>query len=139
MSYTNFFAAQVMYYFVIAGSLEADKGVDDLWQHGKSDGWKDYSNFVALFPKHMQVFMSGFPFVFCDKKYWGVEKRELLWGDVIMEEHNEKRKNLLRVVSLVADESMAVWIPKTSKSGGLPCITYKARIPDRLGTMFRNP
>jgi len=126
---------------MIAGSLEVDKGVDGLWQRGKSDGWKDYSNFGRFLPKaYMQVFMSGFPFVFCDKKYWGINKRELPW-DVIMpfvEEHNEKRKNLLRVVYLVADESMGVWIPKTSKSGGLPNITYEARKPDPLGTMFRN-
>lgn len=35
--------------------------------------------------------------------------------------------------------TQSVWIPKTSKTGGLvPNITYESRKPDPLGTMFRN-
>ncbi len=126
---------------MIAGPLEVGKGVEGLWQRGDSNGWKKHANFGQFIPRdYMKAFFAGFPFVFCDEKYWSVNKRELPW-DVIMpfmEEFNEKRKNLIRVVYLVADESMGVWIPKTSKTGGLPNITYESRKPDPLGTMFRN-
>ena len=39
---------------------------------------------------------------------------------------------------MVLDESMSSWRPKTIKFGGLPNITYKARKPKPLGTMFKN-
>ena len=126
---------------MIAACLEVDKGVEGLWQRGDSKGWKKHANFGQFIPKnYMKAFMAGFPYVFCDEKYWTVNKSQLPW-DVIMpfmNEYNDKRKNLLRVVYLVADESMGVWIPKTSKTGGLPHITYERRKPDPLGTMFRN-
>lgn len=126
---------------MIAACLEVDKGVEGLWQRGDSKGWKKHANFGQFIPKnYMKAFMAGFPYVFCDEKYWTVNKNQLPW-DVIMpfmNEYNDKRKNLLRVVYLVADESMGVWIPKTSKTGGLPHITYERRKPDPLGTMFRN-
>jgi len=36
------------------------------------------------------------------------------------------------------DDLVSVWITKTSKTGGLPQITYEQRKPDPLGTMFHN-
>jgi hypothetical protein len=34
---------------------------------------------------------------------------------------------------LVADESMSAWVPRTSKTGGLPNISFIKRKPEPLG------
>lgn len=44
----------------------------------------------------------------------------------------------MNVLELMLDESMSGWRPKTSKTGGLPHISYEARKPVPLGTMLRN-
>ena len=51
---------------------------------------------------------------------------------------NQKRRDLVRMVYLLMDESMPAWHPKTSATGGLPNITFKLRKPKSLGTMFKN-
>ncbi len=45
---------------------------------------------------------------------------------------------MLKTVYLIMDESMSAWQPKTSKTGGLPNITYEPRKPKPLGTIFKN-
>jgi hypothetical protein len=55
-----------------------------------------------------------------------------------MNKFNERRKNLLRTLLLILDESMSGWQPKTTITGGLPKLTWEPRNPVPLGTMFRN-
>jgi Transposase IS4 len=56
----------------------------------------------------------------------------------VLDGFNNKRKDLFQVILLVLDESMSGWRPKTSKTGGLPNISFEPRKPVPLGTMFRN-
>ena len=44
----------------------------------------------------------------------------------------------MKSVYMVLDESMSAWRPKTSQYGGQPNLTYGARKPKPLGTMFKN-
>ena len=51
---------------------------------------------------------------------------------------NSHRKNLLKCSNhLCFDEMMSTWRPRTSKTGGLPNITYIIRKPEPLGTEFK--
>ena len=51
---------------------------------------------------------------------------------------NEKRSDLMVVIMAILDESIAGWLPKTSKTGGLPNISHEPRKPVSLGTLFHN-
>ncbi len=55
-----------------------------------------------------------------------------------VEAFNQKRRELLRTVFLLMDESMSAWRPKTLATGGLPNVTYEPRKPKPLGTMYKN-
>jgi hypothetical protein len=49
-------------------------------------------------------------------------------------EFNEHRREIIQHSSmLVADESMSAWVPRTSKTGGLPNISFIKRKPEPLG------
>ena len=52
--------------------------------------------------------------------------------------YNGQRRTLLKSVSIIADESILSWCPKTSKLGVIPNISYEPRKPVPLGTMFKN-
>ena len=52
---------------------------------------------------------------------------------------NESRRELMyssRI--LVFDESMSSYMPRTTKTGTLPNLSYVARKPEPLGTEFKN-
>jgi hypothetical protein len=55
-----------------------------------------------------------------------------------MNKFNECCKNLLRTLLLILDESMSVWRPKTTMTGGLSKLTWEPRKHVPLGTMFQN-
>ena len=61
--------------------------------------------------------------------------------DVILpflDEYNDKRRKLLRVLFLLCDETMSGYCPKTSKTRDLPNLSHEPRKPVSLGTMLRN-
>ena len=57
---------------------------------------------------------------------------------LLVQAFNGKRTDLIKSTYLVLDESMSAWRPTTTKTGGLPNITYEPREPKPLGTMFKN-
>ena len=53
-------------------------------------------------------------------------------------QYNEIRKCIFTHVPVVVlDESMSTWRPRTTKTGGLPHLTYQQRKPEPLGTEFK--
>ncbi len=56
-----------------------------------------------------------------------------------IEEFNEHRRDVvLHSLRLVEDESMAAWVPRTTKFGGLPNLSHINRKPEPLGTEFKD-
>lgn len=67
-----------------------------------------------------------------------MDKRDKEW-DVFkpaLKEYNEKRRALIEVMICVLDESMSGWKPKTSKTGGMPNVSFEPRKPVDLGALF---
>ena len=126
---------------VIVAALKVQNGVENLWKRGDSDGFEPHADFGQYLPEnYMKAFIAGFPFLFCDKKYWYENPKDLPWEVFLpfVGEWNEKRNKLLQVLFLILDESMFGWRPKTSATGGLPNITNEPRKPVDLGTMACN-
>ena len=126
---------------VIAASLEVEHGVENLWKQGRSSGFKPFPNYGQYIPaNYFKAFMSGFPFLWADRKYWYRAKDDIPWDMFLpfVHHYNESRRQLLKVTYLMLDESMSAWCPKTTKTGGLPNITFEPRKPVELGTMIRN-
>ena len=77
-----------------------------------------------------------FTYCFADHEKNGIDP----WWYILegLRNFNHSRKLLLRYSpTLVIDESMSAWVPKTTPCGGLPNITYVARKPEPLGTEFK--
>ena len=95
---------------MIAGALEVNNGVENLWKQGNSKGWKQYANFGQFLPQHyFRSFISAFPYLWSDKKYWYKPLNDMPW-DVILpfvNEYNQKRRNPLHVLFLLLDKSMS--------------------------------
>mmetsp|Transcript_9413 Transcript_9413/g.20280 ORF Transcript_9413/g.20280 Transcript_9413/m.20280 type:complete len:903 (+) Transcript_9413:61-2769(+) len=126
---------------MIVGSLKVQNGVENLWKRGPSEGFEPHANFGQFIPaNYFECFVAGFPFLWCDEKYWYTDPKLLPWEVVLpfFDECNSKRNTLLAVIYLLLDESMSGWRPKTSKAGGLPNISYEPRKPVDLGTMIRD-
>ncbi|CAB9530025.1 hypothetical protein SEMRO_2714_G335340.1 [Seminavis robusta] len=129
------------YLLMIAAATEADVGVDNLWLYGKSGGRRDRANFGQYMPKlWFKCFLAAAPYMFCDKEHWFKERREKPWEifSDALDSFNEKRVQLFKNVLAMMDETMSGWRPKTSKTGGLPNISFEPRKPVPLGTMLRN-
>ena len=129
------------YTLLIAASCEVECGIDNLWKNGQGNGRKELPNFGKYVPRDaFKAFCSAAPYAFCNRKYWYIDKRDRPW-DIFMpciSSYNLKRRNIIKSVLLLLDESMSAWRPKTSKLGGLPNITFEPRKPVPLGTMFKN-
>ena len=82
--------------------------------------------------------MCGFPHLWSPREYWYAEN--VSWESFVplVQAFNGKRIDLIKSTYLVLDESMSGWRPKTTKTGGLPNITYEPQKPKPLGTMFKN-
>ena len=129
------------YMIMIASVSEVESGVTNLWKRGKSNGRREYPNFGQYMSiNYFKCFMAGAPYLFCEEKYWFLDKRDRPWEIFLpcVKNYNEKRKSLIKIVLLMMDESMSGWRPKTSKLGGLPNYTLEPRKPIPLGTMLRN-
>jgi hypothetical protein len=132
---------RIGYTLLIAAATEVHRGVDNLWKRGPSGGRHDYPDFGRYMQKnHFRAFLAAAPYCWCDKKNWYLPRDEKNWSifEPVLNQFNEKRRRLLKVVLLMLDESMSGWRPKTSKLGGLPNYTFEPRKPIPLGTMFRN-
>ena len=126
---------------LIAGALEVDNGIDNLWKRGDSKGWKTHANFGQFIPKgYFKAFMTAFPYLWADKKYWYRPLKDMPWDLILpfLKEYNNKRNHLLWVLFLILDESMSGFCPKTTAYGDLPNISHEPRKPVSLGTMLRN-
>ena len=123
---------------VITASLEVEHGVENLWST-VSNGFKlppDYGQFI---PQHyFCAFVCGFPHLWSPEHLWYSEAVPWECFLPFVQAFNQQRHDLLMTVYLLLDESMSTWRPKTSKSGGLPNITFEPRKPKPLGTMFKN-
>ena len=116
-------------------------GVENLWKQGCSSGRKELPKFGRYMKKnYFKAFQSTATFFFAENKYWYIDKRHRLWDIFLpcLSNYNERRKQLIKTVLLMLDESMSGWRPKTSKLGGLPNYIFEPRKPAPLGTMFRN-
>ena len=124
---------------MITATLEVERGIENLWRYGPGPGFKDYPNYGEYLPvNYFRAFINGFPHLWSPKKYWYVEN--VPWESFLplVQAFNGKRRSLIKSVYMVLDESMSAWRPKTSQFGGLPNLTYEARKPKPLGTMFKN-
>ena len=129
------------YLLLHASVWEGDRGIDNLWRKGQSAGRHNFPDFGQYIPvSYFRAWQSAAPYMFCDRKYWYEQRRNLDWNVFIpcLNKFNERRRNLLRCVLLMIDESMSGWRPKTSKLGDLPNITFEPRKPVPLGTQLRN-
>jgi len=66
-----------------------------------------------------------------DVDWWKFKNR-------ILQHNASKIKNISASHVLVFDESMSSFIPRTTKTGGLPNLLYVCRKPELLGTEFKN-
>ena len=126
---------------IIIGALEVHNGIENLWKSGEAYGLKKYPNFGQYIPvNYFHAFVCAFPFVWGDKVYWFKPKNDLPWTMFLpfLQLYNEMRTKMTDVRYAILDESMSGWRPKTSKTGGLPNITFEPLKPKNLGTIIRN-
>lgn len=126
---------------MIIAANEVERGVDNLWKQGQSESLKPHANFRQFIPKnYFKTFKHAFLYLRSDKKYWIMEKKDVPWDMILgfIGNYNKVCRNLVQVIYLVLDELMSAWKPKTSKTGGLPNITFKLHKPKDLGTMIRD-
>ncbi len=120
---------------MVTATLEVHRGIANLWKDGPSSGMKSYPNYAKYIPMiYMKAFIHGFPYLWAEMKYWDVNRGDLPFDFIapFLDEYNGARRNVLRVVYLMLDESMSGWRPKTSKRGGLPHISHEPRKPESL-------
>ncbi len=96
----------------------------------------DYGQFVPR--GYFSAFVCGFPHLWSPQHLWYSDN--VPWDCFLpfVEAFNQRRRDLLKTVYLLMDESMSAWRPKTTKTGGLPNITFEPRKPKPLGTMLKN-
>ena len=56
---------------------------------------------------------------------------------VVNQFNNIRKRTFTDVPIVVLDESMCTWRPRTTKTGGLPQLTYEQHMPESLGTEFK--
>jgi hypothetical protein len=129
------------YTLLIAAASEIENGVENLWKRRKGMGRRDYPDFGRIMSKNaFKAFNSGAHFCWTEEEHWYKDKRDLTWDVFLptLELFNGRQRELLKCVLLVLDESMSGWRPKSTKTGGLPKLSWEPRKPVPLGTMFRN-
>jgi hypothetical protein len=104
-------------------------------------GWRDYPDFGRFVPKNaFKTFKSGAHLCWNEEEHWFKYKRELTWDVFLptLKLFHGRRRELLKCVLLILDESMSGWRPKSTNTGGLPKLYWEPRKPFPLGTMSRN-
>lgn len=122
---------KLSYLLMIAATTEKVKGASDLWKSGSRPysrhEYPDYGKYMT--EKEFKCFKAAAPYAFCDKSEWFKEKRDKSWDIFLpaLSSYNERRQKFFKSYALAAllDESMSGYCPKTSKTGGLPNISYE--------------
>jgi hypothetical protein len=122
------------YTLIIVGASEMENGAENRWKKGAASGRRNHPDFGQYIGKNFSRHSN------LQLKHWYNEPRDLTWYIFLpcMNKFNERRKNLLRTILLILNESMLGWRPKTTMTGGLPKLTWEPINPVPLGTMFRN-
>ena len=124
------------YLVMIAAATELENGITNLWKSGKSLGRRSFPDFGKyIHRKYFEAFCAAAPYCMCSRDEWYLDSRDKGWGVFMpwLNSCNEKRKHALKPKTLILDESMSAWRPKTSKYGGLPNYTFEPRKPVPLG------
>lgn len=99
----------------------------------------NFSNFMSL--RRFQEISPLFNFAFSDstRADWTSENFDPYYSIIQLDEDfNKNRKNTVAAsFTKVLDESMSAFRPRTTKTGGLPNISYILRKPEPLGTEFK--
>lgn len=77
---------------------------------------------------------NAFGYAFDDKADEGPWARIKLLIDGF---NSNRRENIAASIKKIMDESMCAFIPRTSKTGGLPTLSFILRKPEPLGTEFK--
>ena len=125
---------------LIAASLYNDRGVN-LWPENTNDKRKAGFSSNVDFGKYMKFWRFKelkhyIPYVMSDESlqdsddWWRVRR--------IISEYSRKRKGAIFTShTFIYDESMSAFVPRTTKTGKLPNISYIQRKPEPLGTEFK--
>ena len=121
------------------------KGVE-LWRKESGDAFSgDASEWPSVIPPpNFDRYMSAnrfkqwrkfIPLIWANEALQLDGKQDPWWQFApAVSEFNEHRREIIQHSSmLVADESMSAWVPRTSKTGGLPNISFIKRKPEPLG------
>ena len=115
------------------------KGVD-LWKPTKFPCFFECPEFGKRFGMSFNRYEEQkkfFVYAFCDPN---VDTDADPWWRVrgIVDAYNENReRNIAPGFVKVLDESMSAWCPQTTKTGGLPAISFVLRKPEPLGTELK--
>ena len=118
------------------------EGGEILWEKENSEGMRQPYNIGDPKKEIMSLFRfkeikAEFP-----KAFWDLEAK--MRGDpwhqilLLLDGFNDNRANkVASSITKVLDESMSAWKPRTTKTGGLPVLTFVKRKPEPLGTEFK--
>ena len=123
----------------IAATGEVGSGVE-LWLNCE-DGRKPSPNFGQYVPElDFKIFRELLVVANTKPQHYFVSKRDWTWDVFIpfIKCYNDKRASLMTVTSIIIDEEMIAWTPKSTPLGLLPNITFEPRKPSPLGTMIKN-
>jgi hypothetical protein len=129
------------YTLLIAAASEIGNGVKNLWNRGPANRQREYTDFRRYVSENMfKAFKAAAHFCWCYSDYWYKDKRDLTWDIflLMLSQFNERRQSFVSIILLMVDESMSGWRPKSTKTGGLPKLSWEPRRPVPLGTTFRN-
>lgn len=128
---------------IIVTSSILQNGVENLWPAGLSIAGIPKPGFIEYMPEaYIWAFIMAFPFAFCKKKYWFIDRRDMPFDcfDPIVEKMNAKRRALFKnqIRMAIYDETMCPWLPKKTRFGGFPLLIFMPRKPHPFGLVFRN-
>jgi hypothetical protein len=89
------------YTLLIAGASEMENGVDNLWKKGAASGRRNHPYFGQYLGKNIfKCFKLVARFFWADEEHWFTDH-------CCLDKFNQQRKNLVRTLILVLDESMS--------------------------------
>ena len=124
---------------IIAASGYTQKG-KQLWQDDTFSSFFKSPKFGEQFRvtyHRFEQLKKYFVYAFCDSN---ADKSADKWWMIrgFVDGYNENReKYVASGFILILDESMSAWCPQTTKTGGLPHISFILRKPEPLGTEFK--
>ena len=125
---------------IIISASVLKKGGQSIWERGTRKH-RTFSEPIDFGPSGKNIMpeyrfkelKSAFSFAFDDRTSDPWAKIRLL-----IEGYNKNRSaNIAASIKKTLDESMSAFIPRTTKTGGLPTISFILRKPEPLGTEFK--